>query len=249
VGCVARSLYVETVVRAPLDELWQATQDPARHQRWDLRFSEIAYDRPPAPGEPQRFVYAITLGPRRLRLARVAGTGTTVGERWREDGTRTSALRFASPDPRSPLLDGSGWWRYVPTAQGVRFLTGYDYRSRWGRPGEILDRYAFRPWMGWATAWSFDRLRIWLEDGVPPEAALRRALADAGGRAAAVALPVVLLRRRGPVAAGLGGLGGLVLAVVAPAPPGVPRARRCLRRPPDASGHRPPTVADRLAGR
>lgn len=240
---MARGLYVETVVRAPLEELWQATQDPAQHQRWDLRFTEISYGRPPAPGEPQCFVYALRLGPRWLPIARVAGAGTTLGERRRADGTRTSALRFASPDPRSPLLEGSGWWRYVPTTDGVRFLTGYDYRPRWGRVGEVLDRRVLRPWMGWATAWSFDRLRIWLEDGTPPEASLRRALADVTGRATAVALPVALLRRRGALVAGLGGVAGLVLAVAVPAPPGVPRARRCLRRPPDALGRREPSIA------
>lgn len=243
---MARGLYVETVVRVPADLLWQVTQDPAQHQRWDLRFTEITYDRPPAPGEPQRFVYAIRLGPRWLPLARVAGTGTTLGERWRDDGTRTSALRFASSDPRSPLLDGSGWWRYVPTADGVRFLTGYDYRTRWGRVGEVVDRHAFRPWMGWATAWSFDRLRIWLEDGIPPEVSRRRAVTDAAGRAAAVAVPVMLLRRRSGAAAALGGLVGLVAAVAVPAPRGVPRARRCLRRAHDALGQRSPAVAARL---
>jgi hypothetical protein len=104
---VARGLYVETVVRAPMDQLWQVTQDPAQHQRWDLRFTEIEYGAPPAPGEPQRFVYAIRLGPRWLPLARVAGTGTTFGERRRHDGTRTSALRFASPGP-APRLPPSG---------------------------------------------------------------------------------------------------------------------------------------------
>jgi hypothetical protein len=30
--------------------------------------------------------------------------------------------------------------------------------------------------MGWATAWSFDRLRLWIEKGVAPEISLQRAL-------------------------------------------------------------------------
>jgi hypothetical protein len=30
--------------------------------------------------------------------------------------------------------------------------------------------------MGWATAWSFDRLRLWLEDGVDPTQAMRLSL-------------------------------------------------------------------------
>ncbi|MBC7763625.1 MAG: SRPBCC family protein, partial [Candidatus Saccharibacteria bacterium] len=38
---------------------------------------------------------------------------------------------------------------------------------RWGR---LLDRVMIRPLVGWMTAWSFDRLRIWAETGVEPEA-------------------------------------------------------------------------------
>jgi hypothetical protein len=34
----------------------------------------------------------------------------------------------------------------------------------------------FRPLIGWATAWSFDRLRLWLERGVDPERSTRQAL-------------------------------------------------------------------------
>jgi hypothetical protein len=42
----------------------------------------------------------------------------------------------------------------------------------------------FRPLPGWATAWSFDRLRRWLEHGLEPEAALRQAAAHAVARSA-----------------------------------------------------------------
>lgn len=34
----------------------------------------------------------------------------------------------------------------------------------------------FRPLIGWATAWSFDRLRLWIDRGVPPEVSMRMAL-------------------------------------------------------------------------
>jgi hypothetical protein len=33
----------------------------------------------------------------------------------------------------------------------------------------------FRPLIGWATAWSFDRLRLWLDRGVPPKISMRMA--------------------------------------------------------------------------
>jgi hypothetical protein len=49
----------------------------------------------------------------------------------------------------------------------VRFLTGYDYSPGWGR---FADAAGIRWLLGWMTAWSFDRLRIWAETGQPPEA-------------------------------------------------------------------------------
>lgn len=207
-------LYVETLIRADLEQAWRLTQDPAQHQRWDLRFTRIEY----LPDTvPQRFRYAVTMFPGLT----VSGTGVTAGQRVTADGSRTSALRFASTDPLSPIRDGAGYWRYVPTVDGVRFLTGYHYRPRWRMADLVL-----RPLMGWATAWSFDRLRLWLEHGVPPETSLRWAVLDVGVRAA--------------VCVGLWRLAGLSLALVTavglaltPPSPVTPAARRCLRRPPD----------------
>ncbi|MEV6787871.1 hypothetical protein [Streptomyces sp. NPDC051098] len=221
-------LYIETCVRAELETLWERTQEPAQHQRWDLRFTEIDYLQCRA-GEPQRFRYATRV----LPWLTVAGTGVSAGER-RRAGDRVSALRFASPHPLSLLKEGSGYWRYVPTADGVRFLTGYDYRPRWGRFGRVADRLVFRPLMGWATAWSFDRLRLWCERGITPERAMVHALADLGVRvlAAATALSVHPL----------GGLAVAVAAVVLPPSPRTPAARRCLRTPPGPAAP-PPLLA------
>lgn len=148
-------LYIEALIRTDPERLWDRTQDPAQHQRWDLRFTEISPLPGPA-GSAQRFRYATRV----LPFLTVAGTGTSAGERERADGERVSALRFASPERLSLLAEGNGYWRYVPTADGIRFLTGYDYRTRWGRFGAVADRLVFRPLMGWATAWSFDRLRL-----------------------------------------------------------------------------------------
>ena len=82
------------------------------------------------------------------------------------DGIRTSALRFDTRDRLSPLGPGRGYWRYRPDGDHVVFSTGYDYEPAWGR---ALDRLLVRPLVGWLTAWSFDRLRIWAETEVPPE--------------------------------------------------------------------------------
>jgi hypothetical protein len=41
---------------------------------------------------------------------------------------------------------------------------------------------AFRPLLGWATAWSFDRLRLWIERGVAPASSLRASVVYALAR-------------------------------------------------------------------
>ena len=71
----------------------------------------------------------------------------------------------------------------MPTRDGIRFLTWYDYRTRFGTAGALFDRVAFRPLIGWATAWSFDRLRLWLEEGIDPALAMRQSLVHCVARA------------------------------------------------------------------
>jgi hypothetical protein len=232
-------LYIEARIRADLDDLWARTQDPAQHQRWDVRFTEIAY-LPRAEAEPQHFRYATRV----LPFLTVAGTGVSAGERERPDGTRTSALRFASPHPLSLLAEGSGYWRYVPDGDGVRFLTGYDYRPRWGALGALADRLLLRPLMGWATAWSFDRLRLWLEHGITPERARRNWLAELAVRALVIVAACAGLALEpalgllGPLAPAAAYACPLLLALAVTLAlftsprPGTPAARRCLRQPP-----------------
>lgn len=155
----AKGLYIEVLVRAPIDEVWRLTQDPALHPRWDLRFSRITPE-PSGGAGPVRFGYERALPGHMIR-----GTGISLGEKSRDDGTRTSALRFTTTDRLSPLRDGRGYWRYIPTLDGVRFVTGYDYVPGFGRVPDLL----LRPVIRWMTAWSFDRLRIWAETGTEPE--------------------------------------------------------------------------------
>jgi hypothetical protein len=159
-GVARDAIYVEVEIHSSLDRVWQLTQEPAEHPRWDLRFSSITPTEQLASGG-YRFRYE-----RRLPFHTIVGTGTSLGERSGPDGTRTSALRFTTADRLSPLGEGRGYWRYVPTPTGIRFITGYDYTPGWGR---LLDRIILRRLIGWMTAWSFDRLRIWAETGVEPE--------------------------------------------------------------------------------
>ena len=157
-----------------MDEIWRLTQTPDLHERWDLRFTSIAYLNRSGNSESQRFRYSTRIG----LGVEIEGWGETVGER-AADGTRTSALKFGSEDRRSLIRSGSGYWKYEQVKDEVRFITGYDYEVRWGVIGRTFDRLVFRPLMGWATAWSFDRLRLWIEAGVEPHRAARQALIHA----------------------------------------------------------------------
>ncbi|WP_309129022.1 SRPBCC family protein [Microbacterium sp.] len=158
-----RALYVEILIDAPLETVWELTQTPEQHVRWDARFTAIVPTALRDDGA-QEFRYELDLGIHTIR-----GTGVSLGERRGRDGERTSALVFDTADALSPIGAGRGYWRYIPTARGVRFLTGYDYAPGWGPVGRMLDPVVTRPFIWWLTARSFDRLRIWAEDGVPPE--------------------------------------------------------------------------------
>ena len=93
VRSVGRPIYVERFVRAPIEALWNATQRPEVHERWDLRFTEIRYLdyflRSMRPGETHRFLVrrdgrdlelplAADLPPFREVLWRLALAGTGV---------------------------------------------------------------------------------------------------------------------------------------------------------------------------
>ena len=168
------SIYVETRIRGTMDEIWRLTQTPDLHERWDLRFTSIAYQNRSGNSESQSFRYSTRIG----LGVEIEGWGETVGQR-AADGTRMSALKFGSEDRRSLIRSGSGYWKYEQVKDEVRFITGYDYEVRWGVIGRTFDRLVFRPLMGWATAWSFDRLRLWIEAGVEPHRAARQALIHA----------------------------------------------------------------------
>jgi len=166
-------IYVEARIRCPLDALWEHTQQPELHQQWDLRFTEIEYLPRPSATEPQQFLYATRIG---FGLG-VAGRGESLGTK-EKNGERTSVLKFWSEEWVSLIREGAGFWKYVPTADGLRFFTKYDYQTRFGWVGQVLDRMAFRPLIGWATAWSFDCLRLWLETGQRPAVSRRLGLVD-----------------------------------------------------------------------
>jgi len=173
----AAPIYVEIRIRGDMKTLWERTQNPLLHQQWDVRFTDIEYLPRPDLEQPQKFLYATHIG---FGL-RVDGEGESVGEH-RGSSVRVSSLRFWSNNWKSLILEGSGYWKYVATDDGIQFLTLYDYRTRFGLLGRLIDRFVFRPLIGWATAWSFDRLRLWIEQGVDPASSMGRSVVHAACR-------------------------------------------------------------------
>src|SRR5262245_61546978 len=102
-------------MRVPMEPLWRHTQAPELHERWDLRFSRIEYLPKQSETEAQRFRYVTRIG---FGL-QVAGEGVSGGERDLADGSRTSSLKFSSGDPLSIIREGTGYWKYVPTSDGI----------------------------------------------------------------------------------------------------------------------------------
>jgi hypothetical protein len=171
-------IYVEILISSSVDEIWRRTQVPELHELWDLRFTAIQYLPKGSEDEPQLFLYSTRIG---FGL-NIHGEGESTGTKEDATGTRISALKFWSSDTKSLIEEGSGYWRYVPTQDVTRFLTWYDSRTRFGVAGRLIDRIFFRPLIGWATAWSFDRLRLWIERGITPQVSFRLALIHAFAR-------------------------------------------------------------------
>lgn len=155
-------IYVKIDIHTPLEDVWEATQNPMLHEQWDLRFSSIKY-LPKEDDKPQLFTYTRTVIP----FVKVEGWGKSVGSMTLENGQRSSSLHFGTNQWFSPIREGKGYWQYKPTSKGVTFLTQYNYSTNFGIVGKSVD-LLFRPLIGWATALSFDVLKRWLERGDEP---------------------------------------------------------------------------------
>jgi len=57
-------------------------------------------------------------------------------ERVRPSPLTRAGRRRPQSSPISLIGEGRGFWRYVETDDGLRFLTEYSYDTRWGRRGE-----------------------------------------------------------------------------------------------------------------
>ncbi len=166
-----RGIYVERWIRTDFERLWNRTQSAPAHVRWDARFSQIVYLPRTLDGpERDRYVRKLPLG------LRVSGVVEKTGAVSSENGSRTTKIAFYSDGGLSLIESGTGYWRYIPMDDGFRFISYFEYATRFGPLGRVLD-LVFKPFFGRETARSIDALALWLEDGVEPEIGRKRARA------------------------------------------------------------------------
>ncbi|MDK7489040.1 DoxX-like family protein [Bacillus paranthracis] len=166
-----KPIYVSAEMNTTMEKLWEYTQEPHIYTEWDARFTEISYVEK-KEGELQKFLYKTKIG---FGLE-IAGEGESIGEIRKETGERISSLKFWTENQLSLIQIGRGYWKYTPRKEHIHFETQYDYDTRFGRIGNVIDFYMFRPLLGWATAWSFDALKLWLEKGLHPRLLIRRTM-------------------------------------------------------------------------
>ncbi|MCM3147469.1 hypothetical protein [Bacillus pumilus] len=170
-----KPVYVETTIHAPIEKVWEYTQNPKLHEQWDLRFSTISLNEPQNE-QPQSFLYEKHLG---FGLS-VTGTGAYRTRMMDERNERASSLQFKSSHPLSFIKEGSGYWKYMKTSDHIVFQTQFDYKTKEGKGWTWADRILFHPMIGFMTAFSFGALKTWLEKGTHPRLLLERTLAHYG---------------------------------------------------------------------
>lgn len=149
----ANKIVVEAVIRASRETVWERTQEPDLHTLWDIRFSHIAY-------LPEKDERGFNLMDYRTKIGfgiEVAG----IGRYLQNSPPKHATFEFESADWKSLITTGRGIWQYKSCAEGTYFRTVYDYETRYGFLGKIVDRVLFRPVMQLATEWGFETLRLW----------------------------------------------------------------------------------------
>lgn len=149
----ANKIIVEAIIPCNVETLWERSQEPALHIRWDLRFSHIEYLEELDEKGFQLMDYRTKIG---FGLE-IKG----IGRYLQNTPLKHSTFEFESDDRKSIIKIGRGIWQYKPCAEGTYFRTVYDYETNYGLAGAIADRVLFRPMMQLATEWSFETLRRW----------------------------------------------------------------------------------------
>ena len=142
-------LHVRVRLPAPVEAVWNFTQDHRLHPTWDHRFSHIEMlAEEIKTGTEMRYT-------RRIGPVLITGMGRYKLHR----AMKQSTFEFWSDDRRSLIRRGVGLWLYRPLPGGhCEFSTSYTYEVRWGLLGRFIDRLMFRPLFQRFTEASFRRL-------------------------------------------------------------------------------------------
>ena len=145
------------MIPAPVELVWERTQVPDLHVRWDIRFTQIRYLK-------EKDERGFNLMDYRTRI----GFGIEVcgyGHYLQSTPLELSTFEFDSDDWKSLITNGRGIWLYKRSGQGTYFKTVYDYEIRHGWVGRLIDYMLFRNMIRLATEWGFETLRRWCTEG------------------------------------------------------------------------------------
>lgn len=148
-----RKIVVEAIISAPVAIVWDLSQQPELHTRWDIRFDQISYLDEIDDRGFHKMDYRTSIG---MGIT-VQGYGRYLGNEQHSH----SSFEFDSDDWKSIIRNGRGIWLYRECEGGTLFKTVYDYDVRYGVVGEIVDRLLFRSILQLATEWGFETLRRW----------------------------------------------------------------------------------------
>lgn len=148
-----RKIVVEAMIPAPVELVWQRTQQPDLHVLWDIRFTTIRY----LDEKDQRGFNVMDYRTRIGFGVDVAGFGHYL----QSIPLSLSTFEFDSHDWKSLITLGRGIWLYKQRETDTYFKTVYDYQTRHGLIGRLVDYLFFRNFMRLATEWGFETLRLW----------------------------------------------------------------------------------------
>ncbi|MFY1828208.1 SRPBCC family protein [Myxococcus fulvus] len=146
-------IVAEVLIPAPVEVVWERTQEPQLHVAWDVRFTSIRY----LPEQDARGFHWMDYRTHLGFGLEIVGWGRYLAN----TPNVRSTFEFGSEDWRSPILRGRGVWLYERRPEGTFFKTVFDYQTRHGVLGEVLDAVLFRPIMRLGTEWGFETLRRW----------------------------------------------------------------------------------------
>ncbi len=148
-----RKIVVEAIIPAPVETVWERTQEPDLHTAWDIRFTHIAY----LDEKDERGFNLMDYRTDVVFGIEVQGIGRYLQSR----PPHHSTFEFESADWKSIITLGRGIWQYEPCIEGTYFKTVYDYGVRYGFLGRAIDRLLFRHLLRLSTEWGFETLRQW----------------------------------------------------------------------------------------